>query len=101
MSVEGETGAGAAVRMWTRSELSRRWRALVVLGIIAGLAAGLGMAGAAGARRTTTAYDRWRKATNAPDAIIFGTQVSSIQEDHEAFLHIDYRGVLALPEVID
>jgi len=84
--------AGPAVRMWARSELGRRWRALVALGVIAGIAAGLGLAAVAGARRTSTAYGRWRKATAAPDAIVFGTQVG---QDNT-----DYTPVLKLPEVV-
>src|SRR5438874_6696803 len=88
----GGTAGGAAVRMWARSELGRRWRALVALGIIAGIAAGLALAALAGARRTSTAYGRWRKATAAPDAIVFGTQVG--QEN------TDYSPVMKLPEVV-
>src|SRR5947207_10856208 len=88
---EGVT-AGPAVRMWARSELGRRWKALVALGVIAGIAAGLALAAVAGARRTSTAYERWRKATLAPDAIVFGTQVGS----HDT----DYTPVLKLPEVV-
>src|SRR5204862_2159917 len=42
--------------------------------------------------RTSTAYERWRKATLAPDAIVFGTQVGS----HDT----DYTPVLKLPEVV-
>jgi ABC-type lipoprotein release transport system permease subunit len=79
--------------MWARSELGRRWRALVALGIIAGIAAGLALAAMAGARRTSTAYGRWRTATAAPDAILFGTQVG--------IENADYTPVLALPEVVD
>src|SRR5438874_1746230 len=89
----GGTAGGAAVRMWARSELGRRWRALVALGIIAGIAAGLALAAMAGARRTSTAYGRWRTATAAPDAILFGTQVG--------IENADYTAVLALPEVVD
>ena len=77
--------------MWARSELGRRWRALVALGVIAGIAAGLALAAVAGARRTSTAYERWREATAAPDAIVFGTQVGN----HNT----DYTPVLRLPEV--
>jgi ABC-type lipoprotein release transport system permease subunit len=84
--------AGGAVRLWARSELGRRWRALVALGIIAGVAAGLALAAVAGARRTSTAYERWRTATAAPDAIVFGTQVGA----HDT----DYTPVLKLPEVV-
>src|SRR5438067_9503688 len=89
----GGTAAGAAVRMWARSELRQRWRALVALGVIAGLAAGLALAAMAGARRTSTAYSRWRTATAAPDALVFGTQVG--------LFDADYSPVLKLPEVID
>src|SRR6266480_1166061 len=88
---EGVT-AGPAVRMWARSELGRRWKALVALGVIAGIAAGLSLAAVAGARRTSTAYARWRTATLAPDAIVFGTQVG--QEN------TDYTPVMKLPEVV-
>ncbi|MBV9412025.1 MAG: ABC transporter permease [Acidimicrobiia bacterium] len=84
--------AGPAVRMWARSELGRRWKALVALGVIAGIAGGLALAAVSGARRTSTAYERWRKATLAPDAIVFGTQVG--KDD------TDYTPVLRLPEVV-
>ena len=50
--------SGPAVRMWARSELGRRWKALVALGVIAGIAGGLALAAVDGARRTSTAYAR-------------------------------------------
>src|SRR2546423_10773152 len=53
------SAAGGAIRLWARSELGRRWKALVALGVIAGLAGGLALAAVAGARRTSTAYGRW------------------------------------------
>src|SRR4051795_4793291 len=90
--------AGPAVRMWARSELGRRWKALVALGVIAGIAAGLALAAMAGARRTSTAYQRWRTATAAPDAIVFGTQTI---QDPDQILHIDYSPIKRLPEVVD
>jgi hypothetical protein len=86
-------GAAAAVRLWARSEFARRWRALVVLGIIAGVVGGLALAALSGARRTATAYERWRVATAAPDAILFATQVG--------VANADYSPVLKLPEVLD
>jgi ABC-type lipoprotein release transport system permease subunit len=64
----------------------------VALGVIAGIAAGLALAAVAGARRTSTAYERWRKATAAPDAIVFATQAG--KDD------ADYTPVLKLPEVV-
>jgi ABC-type lipoprotein release transport system permease subunit len=77
----------------SRREIAQRWRSLVVLGLIGGLAGGLTLAAIAGARRSATAYDRWRAATAAPDAIVFGTQVGA----HG----VDYSRVLELPEVVD
>jgi len=52
------------------------------LGVIAGIAAGLALAAVAGARQSATAYGRWRKATAAPDAIVFGTQVGKHDTDY-------------------
>jgi hypothetical protein len=86
-------GNRQAVRLWARSELSRRARSLVLLGIIAGLAASVSMAAVAGARRTSTSYERFRRTTSAPDALVFGTQVG--------FDDIDYTPVAHLPEVLD
>src|SRR5438067_205208 len=85
-------GAASAIRFWARTELRQRWRALVALGVIAGVAGGLALAAVAGARQSATAYSRWRAATAAPDAIVFGTQVGN--ED------TDYAPVLKLPEVV-
>ncbi|MEY2567925.1 MAG: putative transport system permease protein [Actinomycetota bacterium] len=65
----------------------------MVLGLIAGIAAGLAMGAVVQARRSATVYGRFRVATAAPDAIVFGTQVNI-----EA--PVDYRPVLKLPEVV-
>jgi ABC-type lipoprotein release transport system permease subunit len=78
--------------MWARNELRSRWRALVVLGLIAGIAAGLALGAVVQSRRSATAYARFRTATIAPDAIVFGTQVNLDEP-------VDYRPVLKLPEV--
>ena len=81
-----------ATRLWARNELAQRWRALVVLGLIAGLAGGLALGAVAQARRSQTVYGRFRTATASPDAIVFGTQVNFEEP-------VDYRPVLQLPEV--
>jgi ABC-type lipoprotein release transport system permease subunit len=65
----------AAVRLWSRSELGRRWPALTLLGILGGLAAGLAMAAVDGANRTETAYDRMRTEQLAADVVFFPSQV--------------------------
>ena len=79
--------------MWARREMTHRWRSLVVVGLLAGIAGGLGLAAVSGAFRSETAYSRFRRATAAPDALVFGTQVGA----HS----VDYSRVLARPEVVD
>ncbi len=81
-----------AIRFWAASELRRRWRALTSLAVIAGLTAGLALAALAGARRTSTAYVRFRDVTNAPDVLVFATQVGIFDQDYSA--------VQQLPEVL-
>ena len=73
----GRVGA----QLWARTDLRRRWKSLVVLGLLAGLAAGLAMASLAGARRTATAFDRLRHATIAADAVAFPSQVGAFTPD--------------------
>ena len=50
-----------------RAELRERWRATVLLVLIVGLAGGALLTAVAGARRSSTAYDRFREATLAAD----------------------------------
>jgi ABC-type lipoprotein release transport system permease subunit len=64
---------------------------LVVLGLLAGITAGLATAAFAGARRTDTALARLDKVTNAPDAIIFASQVQDF--------HPNWGRLAARPEV--
>ncbi len=71
----GTASASVAVRLWSSSELRRRWLALVLLGILAGLAAGLAIAAIDGAGRTTTAYERMRTRYGAADAVFFPSQI--------------------------
>lgn len=83
----------AAIRLWVGNEVARRWKALVVLGVLAGLVGGLALAAAAGARRTETAYQRFRDATGRSDAIVFASLLG--------IEFPDYFGVRDLPEVED
>ncbi|MDQ3146301.1 MAG: hypothetical protein M3R01_05125, partial [Actinomycetota bacterium] len=85
--------AGSAVALWARRELAARWPSLVVLGLLLGLVGGVAIAATAGARRTGTAYGRWQEATDAPDAIVFGTQLG--------LFDLDYGPVTELAEVAD
>lgn len=83
----------AATLLWVRSEVARRWRALVLLGVLAGLVGGLALAAVAGARRTSNVYDRYREATGRSDAIVFATLLGVFDAD--------YTPVRNLPEVED
>jgi ABC-type lipoprotein release transport system permease subunit len=61
--------------LWSRSELRRRWWSLVLLGVLAGLAAGLVTAAVSGAQRSRSAYPRMREQLLAADAVFFPSQV--------------------------
>ncbi|MFL6203908.1 MAG: FtsX-like permease family protein [Acidimicrobiales bacterium] len=50
-----------------RGELRRRWRATLLLVLLVGVAGGAVLTAVAGARRSSTAYDRFRDATLAGD----------------------------------
>src|SRR5689334_18577035 len=54
--------------MWVRADLRRRWRSWVVLGILAGITAGLAGAAVAGARRTAHMVPTYYARSHAPDA---------------------------------
>src|SRR4051812_23005046 len=81
-----------AAWMWGRSELRARWRAWVILGLLAGVTFGLAAAGWAGARRTSVALPRYIAAVHAPSAAI-------LANDPEAFGPAERAKVAALPEV--
>ena len=77
--------------MWSRADLRRRWRSLVLLGLLAGVTAAFATASFAGARRTDTALTRLEKATNAANAFIFTSQVGD--------MHPDWGRLASRPEV--
>jgi hypothetical protein len=64
-----------AAAFWARQDVRRRWRSLVLLGVLVGLTAGFALSAWAGARRTDTALERLRQTTNASDAVAFPSQV--------------------------
>lgn len=79
--------AWGAVGAVARGELRRRWRALLLLGLLAGAAAGLVAGTAAVAVRTGSAYARLLEATRPDDARLLVTEPRLLP------------GVLALPQV--
>ncbi len=81
----------AAVRIWARADLRRRWRSWAILGLLAGVTMGLAGAGIAGARRTASAVPRYERASQSPDAAVLA---NSAEFDAHERAEMD-----ALPEV--
>ena len=73
---------------WLSIEVRRRWRSLVVLGLLVALTAGTVLAAIAGARRGQTAYDRLWARTLPADVTVLANQPG-----------FDWSKVEALPEV--
>jgi ABC-type lipoprotein release transport system permease subunit len=84
----------AAVWALARARLRGRWRPLLGLTLLVGVAAGAVMTAAIGARRTETAYPRLLKATRAEDVHV---NVGGFGEEHPGFIDRLRR----LPQVAD
>lgn len=72
---------GRSAATWARCDFRARWRSLVVLGLLAGIAGGFALAALSGARRSDTALQRLRTRTNASDAAVFATQSGNVNPD--------------------
>src|SRR5215472_9834550 len=73
---------------WLRLDLRRRWRSLVVLGLLVALSAGVVLTAVAGARRGDTAFDRlWARTLPATVTVLPNEP------------NFDWAKVRALPEV--
>jgi ABC-type lipoprotein release transport system permease subunit len=81
----------APVWIRLRSELHTRWRSWLALALLAGVAGGLVIAVAAGARRADSAISRWRDATEVMDVWIGRSQLWG--------LNADFSRIEKLPEV--
>lgn len=64
-----------AVRLLVRSELRRRWRSLVVVALLVAFAGGVTLAAVAGARRTSTSFDRFQESVRSHDALLFAEDI--------------------------
>ena len=69
----------SGLRHLARFELRRSWATMVVLGLLAGIGAGIAVSAVQVARRSSTAYTRLEAASGAPDAVVLG--ISSGVED--------------------
>ena len=64
------------IRFAARADLRHRWRSILVMGLVIGLAGGMVLASFAGARRTRSAFDRLRTETRAGDLSVNISPVS-------------------------
>ncbi len=76
--------ATSAIGLWTRIDLRSRWRSLLLLGLLAGLTAGVSVAAFDGSMRTGTALARLESRGNASDAVVFTSQTSATRPDWTA-----------------
>jgi hypothetical protein len=76
-----------AVWIRFRAELRTRWKVWLVLAVLAGVAGGLVIAAAAGARRTDSVVDRHVAAYRIPDTAVYGADTE------------DYARIARLPQV--
>lgn len=87
-----------AAWLWARSRVRHRWRTLLVLAIVTGLGAGVAMTAAAGSKRASTAWQRFRASTASPN--LFFTP----PPDDELELHLEevrrLPGVLAVGALV-
>ncbi|MEY2567207.1 MAG: putative transport system permease protein [Actinomycetota bacterium] len=87
----------SAVLFFLRVEARARWRAWLAMALLFGLLGGGVIAALAGARRTETAYPRFRRATRAFDVLVTngGTTPTNLNKQ------FDFDEVARLPQVID
>jgi len=66
--------ADAMTAVWARvrAELRAKWRSMVVLALVVGIAGGAALTAFAGARRTSTAVGRFLAYARSPDLGVFG-----------------------------
>ena len=71
----------APVWIRLRAELRTRWRSWLALSLLAGVAGGLVIAIASGARRADTAISRWRDSTEVMDVWVGRSKVWGLEAD--------------------
>ncbi|MDQ3640176.1 MAG: ABC transporter permease [Actinomycetota bacterium] len=70
----------AAVWYRARAELRRRWRATVALTLLVGLAGAVVLTVVAGARRSSSAYDRFREASRSANVTLITSDPSRLDQ---------------------
>lgn len=95
---------GAAVWLRGASQLRRRWRSWLGLALLIGLAGGLIVASVAGARRTTSTYDRLLEPARPFDVVLGVGCPEELQEQPDecaASAATAIEAILQLPPVAD
>src|SRR6266571_5098992 len=85
----------SAIWFRARAELRARWRASLALALVIGLAGGMVIAAAAGARRQDAAFPKFRASTNTAQTGIANSG------DFFGFANVDFEKVAKLPQVVD
>jgi hypothetical protein len=65
----------SAVRLLVRAELRRRWGSLVVVALVVAITGGVTLAALAGARRTSTSFERFQESSRNHDVLVFAEGV--------------------------
>jgi hypothetical protein len=68
-----------AVLLVTRTELRRRWRSLALIVVLVGLAGGAALGSIAGARRTSSSFDRFLVASRVQDVLLLSRDIGPEQ----------------------
>jgi hypothetical protein len=91
-------GLRVALLLWSRSDARRRTGALIALALLIAIGGGATLAALAGARRSSTAFDRLRVRTMAMDAAVFGSpdQVRVATEDP----HVAAAAPFSIPAIV-
>lgn len=98
----------AAALLWARTNLRSQWRSAALVVVIAGLCAAVAMAAIAGARRTTTSFDRFVRSTkdvnifvSVPDQATADLAVSVLRRGVDPRLVAEAVFLAAKPTTLD
>jgi hypothetical protein len=98
----------AAALLWARTNVRSQWRSALLVVLIAGLCGGLAMAALAGARRTTTSFNRFVRSTKdlnifvaAPDRPTADLASDVLRRSLDPSLVVEIEFMAAKPTTLD